>query len=370
MTIHQRISEARMQMLLAVPFFGALAFRLGTEIDNSSANPTSCTDGKVIRFNEHYLATLTLAEVAGLIAEEVGHCCFQHLPRSKGKDHERWNQACDQVLWAMIRNMNQPRCTLSADCDIDERYVGMSAEEIYHMLPENPPNPRPRNGDFRPGKNDDPAHLEAEWKQAAAEVANSERMKGQGKLPDWLQTLIAAAQEPQVPWQETLRQFASQAARDNYSFSRPNKRYMASGFILPSLYSIRLGTIAVAIDTSGSICMQTLDAMLSELQAILDSAQPQSVHMITCNTRVQQAQEFLPGDSLRDFPIRAGGGTRFYPVFDHIDEQGITPACLIYLTDLDGQFPNQQPGYPCLWINYGDPRDKAPFGETIHVMKK
>jgi hypothetical protein len=47
-------------------------------------------------------------------------------------------------------------------------------------------------------------------------------------------------------------------------------------------------------------------------------------------------------------------------------DDGESIAGMIYLTDLDGAFPDEPADYPVLWAAYGT-RATAPFGRTIHV---
>jgi predicted metal-dependent peptidase len=369
-----RLSKARIALILDLPFFGTLAFKLQNVVDNTI--PTACTDGLTIRFNEDYCATLSDAELVGLLVEEIGHCAFEHLWRMGSRDPERWNVACDQVLWAMIAELTQTtkRVALSADCVIDPRYKGLSAEEIYHLLPQKTRSTPPRGEFTKPGSQPngkDPQtnaeELRAEWSANVQAIATAERMKKRGELPGWLDTLVQSTLKPRVPWADVLREFANLAARDDFSTARPNRRYLHAGFILPSLYSERVGTIIVAVDTSGSINHKILEEMLTELQSILDSGKPQSITLIDCDSSIHQIREFVPGDDLTKFQVKGGGGTAFTPVFCHVDDNQIEPACLIYLTDMDGSFPRTHPHYPTLWINYGHPATQAPFGRTLHV---
>ena len=51
---------------------------------------------------------------------------------------------------------------------------------------------------------------------------------------------------------------------------KPNKRFLGTGFILPSLYNKTFGRIVMIRDTSGSIGQNEADKFLSETKAILD----------------------------------------------------------------------------------------------------
>ena len=55
-------------------------------------------------------------------------------------------------------------------------------------------------------------------------------------------------------------------------------------------------------------------------------------------------------------------------MFDWIAEEGVEPDALIYLTDLMGTFPGQQPSYPVIWASIN--ALKAPWGEQVMIPKQ
>lgn len=211
--------------------------------------------------------------------------------------------------------------------------------------------------------------LEREWKSAVAEAATVEAQRQRGNAPAWLKKLVTELVEPKVPWQDTLREFCHRLSRDDYSFRRPNRRHIQRGIVLPSLYSESLGPIVLAFDSSGSIfgVTELVREILSEMQGILDLCRPEHILLMDCDTRIHQAVEFRPGDDLRTFEPQGGGGTSFRPVFEAISDLPEPPACLVYMTDLEGRFPDEAPAYPVIWANFGNPREKAPFGTTVHL---
>lgn len=403
MKLAERLQKARLTLLLDFPFFGQLALRLKPEIRPGAR--TAWTDGRIIAFDPDFCAQLSDSQLTWLYAHEVGHPALGHIFRLKGRNPEKWNIAADfkvnQMLEEVIHSKRQGHLRMERipGTLLNPEYNGLSTEEIYHLLPEPPseeekqqPGSGGQIGDFEQpevesnggddssdeggegGQNPDGAaqtleQMEQEWKVAVAQAATTERMKNQGQLPASLQFAIDELIDPAVPWQDLLRQFASKITRDDYSWSRPNRRHTGRGFILPTLRSEGLGHIVVAFDTSGSIahCPDTLQAFLSELQGILDTCHPELITVIDCDWEVQATAEYLPGDDIRVHSPKGGGGTAFEPVFDEVDRRGLEPAALLYFTDLWGSFPEVPPNYPTLWLNYGDPTEKAPFGETLHV---
>lgn len=406
MSLADRLKKSRLNLILDAPFFGTLAFKLETLPDASV--PSAMTDGKTIRVNPDFAAKLTEPQLAGLMIECIGHCAMGHLWRRGGRELEGWNKAADQAIWEIISKLQQAtdgRICMPPNGTCDPQYNNLSAEDIYHLMKQqegnNGGNKQGGGGYQSPGAFSDPAPdsegdkdgegdgqnpgdgdssgggqspspnltLEDDWKSAVAQAATVERQKNQGNLPAWMKQLVEDLVEPKVPWTELVREFCHRLTRNDYSFRRPNRRHLQRGFILPSLQSESLGPIVGAFDTSGSIfCVpQVVQAILSEFQGVLDLCKPEHMLLIDCDTQVHQQKEYYPGDCLLDFVPQGGGGTDFRPIFEAANKLPEPPACLIFLTDLWGTFPDTPPDYPVLWANFGDPKEKAPFGTTVHV---
>jgi predicted metal-dependent peptidase len=110
--------------------------------------------------------------------------------------------------------------------------------------------------------------------------------------------------------------------------------------------------------------MQDWAGFLSLVNHITIDCQPAHTTVLVCDTQIQAVHEFVRGESPDHIQLQGGGGTDFRPVFDYIAQADLQPACLIYLTDLDGAFPQEDPGYPVLWVSNCDTR-KAPFGDIV-----
>ena len=418
----ERIASARMGVILASPFFGSLLMRLRMERDDTK--PTFCTNGRAIKYNEDFAASLSDAELRGVLVHEVAHCAQGHLWRIGQRDPKQWNVATDYAinnfLTAFIaeehkafETQNGGGKTYIAPWElpkgglVNSQFSGMCSEEIYNRLPKNPegetgrgrdgekgtggasspslptsksPSPAHSCGEFeQPPKDGDgdgeslstlnpqPSTLQADWQVAVTQAATVAKMRG--NLPASIARMIGELLEPKVPWRQVLREFIRQRARDDYSWQRPNRRYLHQGVVLPSLYSERMGRIVFGVDTSGSIDKETLIEFAAEIQAALDECQPEVMEVIYCDAEVNGAREFLPGDAVKLEPL-GGGGTRFAPVFDHIEKMDAAPVCCIYLTDGHGSFPPKEPEYPVLWAwrDKHSPKPRHfPFGEVVVV---
>lgn len=391
-----RIDQARIAVILASPFFGSLLMRLKMERDDSKE--TFCTNGRRIAYNEDYCATLSDSELRGVLVHEVAHCAQGHLWRSGGREPERWNHATDYSINNFLTKfIEEERAavgsayitpwTLPKGVLLDPQYADLCSEEIYNRLPKGKPKDEgggagegagakgpPSCGEFEQPEKDEgdgkPTFgdaLEAEWQVAVTQAATVAKMRGE--LPSSLQRMIGDLLEPKVPWRQALREFIRIHAKDDYCWSRPNRRYLAQGVILPSLHSERMGRIVFGVDTSGSIDADTLAEFASEIQAALDECRPEAMDVIYCDAAVNGTREFLPGDAVKLEPL-GGGGTRFAPVFEHIAKMEEAPVCCIYLTDGHGSFPAKEPDYPVLWAlrdRHSPKPPKFPFGEVVAV---
>jgi predicted metal-dependent peptidase len=124
-----RIQKARTSLILDHPFFGSLLFRLkGRECRSI---PTMATDGVSLFYNPGFVETLNSATLSGTLAHEVMHPALHHHVRRSGRDPKRWNQACDFAINPLLvdAGLSLPEGVL-----IDDRFRGMSAEQIYNLL--------------------------------------------------------------------------------------------------------------------------------------------------------------------------------------------------------------------------------------------
>ena len=95
--IRDRVTKARVKLLLQHPFFGNLATRLKI-IDATDRIPTAAVDGRNLFINRDFVHALTDGELMFLIAHEVMHCVFEHMIRRGEREPQVWNMAGDYVI--------------------------------------------------------------------------------------------------------------------------------------------------------------------------------------------------------------------------------------------------------------------------------
>lgn len=408
----EHLQRARVRLLLEHPFFGVLAIHLMereySEIDNKMQEmlngypATAGTDGRHLFVNPEWLDKLSEEEKKGLLAHEVMHVALGHLwPwRIGGREALVWNLAGDHVINLLLRDAG---LSLPPEGLWDDKYDGLSTEQVYEILKQEqsdqggsgsgqekpdlsmrdilPPDAGGKsdsgddskdensgsNGDGESGEmpigtmtEDEQKQLEREWKEKMVSAAMAAKLRG--KLPAGIDRLVDGLLAPKIPWQTLLQQFVNDVIRDDYDLQRPDRRFLWQGIYLPDLYS-EGAHIVVAVDTSGSISEEDTKSFLSEAIGILNSRNVTSIRLMACDAEVGLDIELNPYDPIPAV-LPGGGGTDFRPVFElAMDNPMKRPACIIYLTDLWGTFPEEPPQCPVIWVATSD--EEVPWGFKI-----
>ena len=249
------------------------------------------------------------------------------------------------------------------------------AETAPHSAGEDDDMAKPRRGGFgevldatddlgNPASEAEKTRQAHEWSIAAEQAMRSAKACGHEAAD--VERPLKEGRESQQDWRAILRQFVAATVPSDYRWCPPNRRFVASGLYLPSVHREGVGKIVIGVDTSGSIGEEELKQFAGEISAISDQAQPEIIHVVYCDEAVSCTQEFGPSEPITLEP-KGGGGTNFRPVFEWVEQNAITPACLIYLTDLYcTEYPELPPCYPVLWVT--DSRRTAPFGETVQIV--
>lgn len=361
--IENRISQAKVQLLLHNPFFAVLALKLDHVIDVNVQ--TAQTDGKCIKYNPKYVENMSDDVLISLIAHEIMHCTLLHFNRRNGKNLQKFNSAGDYALNLLLKDS---KFTIPSNWLIDEKYRGMSTEQIYNLLPDENENENPYGvggvEDEKTKTEEEKQSTEQEMKKNIIQAAFV--AKQQGNLPAYIQRIIEEILEPKVDWKVQLAEYLTSINKDDYSWKKINTRYLNSGFILPSLYNENLGEIILAVDTSGSIDQKTLNIFASEMQEILNTFN-KGFTILYCDDAVTGLVEVEPDDNLKLQAPKGRGGTSFYPVWDYIKKHNLNTECVVYLTDLICNNFGNEPEYPVIWAQYGKYTNKVPFGNIINI---
>lgn len=365
-------------------FFATLALRLRLAANWSI--PTFCTDGKSLEYNPSFALSLNRDELVGVLVHEIMHCSNGHMTRRGSRVMKKWNEACDLSVNSLLLKAGfvlPEGGLIPGGKGFEDMPELLAAEAYYDLLTDEDEQEQEEQGDGGSGQDgdepqdgsnfgdfkepSDPAkadEIEAEWKVATAQAAQI--AKNKGDLPASLARVVSEICNPTQDWRALLRRFINDMARNDYAWTRPNRRMLSHGLIMPGLRSEELGTVVVAIDTSGSIGQKQLDMFASELESALSAYQCKAV-ILYHDSAIAHVDEWQTSDGPIQLAPHGGGGTSHICVFDYIEQNEINPACLIAFTDLWTDFPMSVPEYPTLWAVTGNSNPSAPFGEIVTI---
>lgn len=430
----KKIIATRIYLLKEAPFFGSLTTRLRPTPTRVGALGTMgvMADGRLM-YDPKFVDEISMKVLAGAMAHEVLHLAGDVFGRRGDRHHMIWNFAHDYAINPMVRDagLELPEGVL-----LDAKYDGMAAEQIYEHIKEEIRKNSQKKGkcsncegsgkepgspdcsdcggvgegcDTCDGKGVDPnapncsecggtgmdfsnplgfegsgcadhhhpdnkkaaegmsdGMTAEDWKAAVAEAAEAARRMG--RLPAGVERWLGDIMQPKLDWRQILSRATYKALHTaSTSWRRPARRSWAAGVYLPT-WDREGRDATVALDTSGSIGPAELARFGSETEEIIKQAGG-NVRVFCCDAEVATEVDV---SSVKDVPIRGGGGTSFVPVFQRLAEQRERrTAMLIYFTDLMGSFPSEAPPYPVIWAVPDDLRNhnlkEPPFGSVLYV---
>lgn len=388
-----KLTTARVGLLLKQPFFGNMATRMKL-VDASDWCPTAATDGRNFFYNKDFVNSLSAKELEFLFGHEIGHCVFDHFGRKGSRDAKLANIAQDfAVNQILVDERVGAKITKVQICQ-DNKYRGMAWEEIYDELWDKAEKisledllkqlgdtldehleEKAAGDDDKDGKGK-PKLSKEQLKQIKDEIKEamiqSAQAAGAGKVPAGIMRMIKDLTEPKMDWREVLRMNIQSIIRNDYSFTRPNRKSQHSGAVLPGLKNDETVEVAIAIDMSGSIGDADAKIFLSEVKGIMDQYADYKIDLWTFDTEVYGHVQITQDNDqeLLEYQPQGGGGTSFEVNWDFMKENDINPKKFVMFTD----------GYPCggwgdedycdtLFIVKGS-NNEAPFGQTVIYDEK
>lgn len=367
------MAKATARVVIDEPFFASILLRQNRMEDTSC--DTAWVDGESLGYNPDFIKSLDPSELKGLLLHEVMHLVYMHHLRRGDREHRQWNVAGDHVI---NLGLHEGGYILPNGGLMDPQYKDMYTEEVYGKLPPCPPGGNgngkmPGWGEVRDkkakGKKLTGAALKDAINQTKVLINQAHNAaKARGNVPAGVDRMVKDMNDSKLPWRQILSRFVGEKAKNDYSWSYPNRRYLPQGIILPGLDSEGFGKIILANDTSASISEKQLKEIASEAVGCLAMYDEEGIDVkltcLWCDTKVH-VQYIGVGDT----PVpQGGGGTDFVPVFDWIDENEVKPQALIYCTDGHCHSFPDKPAYDVLWGVIGKHDFKPPFGEVMHVQ--
>jgi predicted metal-dependent peptidase len=133
--ILEKLTVARVGLLLRHPFFGNLATRLEL-VDASDWCSTLATDGRRFYYSNEFVDKLTPKEAEFGFGHEVLHNVFDHIGRREHRDPKLANFAADYAVNQILKDEGIGSVPRFIKIFQDNKYRGWSFEQIYDDLYE------------------------------------------------------------------------------------------------------------------------------------------------------------------------------------------------------------------------------------------
>jgi predicted metal-dependent peptidase len=326
----------------------------GLWIKKSEEIPTAATDGINLFVNEEYFSKLNDKEALGLLLHECYHVIYEHMDRRKSADLDPqiYNYAGDYYI---NNDLDRMGYQLPQGGLIDHKYNGWSTRKIYDDLWEEQPEIDQNLLDVimtAPEGMTETEHKEAVTTNIVKAVTQAKLSNDYDSVPGAIARRVEQLLNPKLPWYEILMNYMTEYAKDEYTWTRPNRRFWPDVY-LPSMCSENLGQISVGIDVSGSINQEDMDAFMTEIRFIYDFMKPNKLRLMAFDTEVKFDQTFTEGDTLDDISIPGGGGTNIMPLMETlIDDE---PEMCIVFSDMEFSNPYLENVITDLfWIRKGE----------------
>jgi predicted metal-dependent peptidase len=417
-----KIAASRVWLLREKPFFGVLARALVVEPSPSLASVFRLySDDRLIIHPKAVLA-LPFPRLAARLSHLSLHAALGAFGRRRERTPARWNLAHDLAIEPLLHDAQLH--SLAGGEGPEWLRSGMSAEEVYELLPEDatpapewcdlvdappreteersPPPAAPRSGASeapgasdggddeeagQPPKDERPHEIRARelaWKMRLAEALEAERASGGktwGTLPEWIDAMVSAQIAPPPNWTVTLQRAVAALARSERTFLRPSRRQSAMAFdageVWPEVVSmpgrrvVLAGRLAAIVDTSASIDEEVLAIALGAVASAATAEGVDEVRLVQADSEIRSDEIVSPADLLvRKIAIKGRGGTSFAPALMRLAgdaEKTGERFTAVYLTDLDGAFPPGRAvrGIDVLWVT--TQMRPVPFGRALKI---
>ena len=377
-----RIMAAKIVAQGRWPYLSTIIFSL--KLIPTQDLPTLAVDnGWRMYYNPEFVLQQSAEVLATMVLHEALHCINQHGKRFESlnqpaQTHDAWNMSGDANINQTLDEANFPWGEfLPVRFETLETYgveVGMTTETAFFNILkyfEKHPDAQKNSNDcgsvsggqsrgYEAPKNDasNPAikndQQDVIRDRVAQEILKNFREKGAGSVPGnllrWAQDLL----EPQVKWQTVLAgavraSLANSTGRKDYVFTRPSRRQGINTdseieIVLPAMRKPTPPSIAVIIDTSGSVLDSEINIFLTEVEAVARAnGVASNISVIPCDSVVGEVMKIKSAANARSIQLKGGGGTDLREGFKAAIKLKPVPKIILVFTDGYTEWPNDLP---------------------------
>lgn len=363
---NKKISKAKAKLLLSNPALGSIASKVDFKINNDLQS-FKYSDA-MVEINNDFLNNSSMEELEFVLANSAMHGVMEYEQRKQNRSGWLWKLSCDYAINDILVQSSMQR---PFEANYSKRFENMYVEEIYKQLQDDilrddleyeSDDVDDMNRDLQNDKTEQSLDEELNYEDSVAQIKqNFDSLPV--TMKDGFGRVFKISFKTKISWRDELKNVVDRFLRDDFTFMRPNKKFLHVGYYLPSATS-EMFSLTIAIDSSASIDEGLLNEFASEINSLFLSVQNYKIELLVCDDRIRQHKTFFSGESF-EVEIKGGMGTDFRPVFDYIDENITDTKLLLYFSDLDGIFPKSTPRFDTIWISSSD--IEVTFGKVIKI---
>lgn len=382
----EKLTTARIGLLLKAPFFGQLATRM-TLTNADEWCGTAATDGRKFYYNSEFVDKMPLKQLEFLVGHEILHAVYDHMGRRGDRMPRLSNIAADYCVNQDLVEQRIGEKISVVPILFDNKFKGWSYEEVYDYLYENSDKidisqlekmllddhlEEDGDGDGEDGSGK--PKISKEEAQAIRDeikgaVISAAQAAGAGNLPMGVKRLLKDITAPVIGWKELLQQQITAVIKNDYTWARPSRRGWHLDAVMPGLKPGEMIDICIAMDQSGSIDEEDSKAFLGEIRGIMEAFDEYKITLWCFDTEVYNVKTYT-SDNIEDianYEPMGGGGTDFEVNWEFMKQENIEPKKFIMFTD-GMPFDSWGDEQYCetVWIIKGNPGCEPPWGIWAH----
>lgn len=386
-TMQRDLDRAKSSLFMSkdAAFFGPLMCSL--DFVWAKGLDTAATDGTTFWWDPEDFLRWDIEGRKATIMHELWHVARLHPLRRGSRCPDIWNKACDIKInrdlmaqgYSFIATseywLHRPDITEDLEEEIYEllKAPGGGSAPAPVQMPGGAGQFQPQPGSGQPGSHTKCIHSQIKLTQqdkqrmvnATVKAIQSAKMSNQaGSIPGDVELTVSKFLAPKIPWETVLFNFFNDMSEEDYSWSRPNRRY--EHMYLPHRQSDdRLEHLIYYLDVSGSVSDDDVTRFNSEVKFIKDTFNPIKLTLVLFDTRITKEVTFHENDAFHKIVVVGRGGTCLVPVRAHIMEH--QPTAAIIFSDLYVAPMEPGPTCPIIWVAVGNKDAQIPFGKLIHI---
>lgn len=316
------------ELLIKFPSFGSVIANLDFKFTNENVPAPAFTDGKTVYYKQDFIDEFSFSEKVFIVAHEIFHIVFKHLFRNVGKDPDLLAFVEDGVINQLLLESG---LTMSKgifipealDYSVDELYMKylpylkeikeQMKETTYHMDIDADWISEIYNKDLQELMADNDT-LKNELLEGFKENLKRQAQFGKEALGLEFPSVEVGHSKPLLSWQELLKDSLISPDEVTTAFYEVEK----DGIIRKEeKQSISFSESEVIIDTSGSVSMTKIKAILRECKNILSTSK---IKVGFCDVEFYGWYDIIDDNDIDNLHMAGRGGTNFKVMAESFSE--------------------------------------------------